>query len=485
MAAAQTQKPSRHPGRPGQGFSKAAESAVAQNVPESPLCKTKEPESEPRTQFGSDESIATTDRGDTLWSPARRFSNCARGEGAGGAGLSSLVRSYTGASNFQELFELADKTSFDSTMRSGYAECAVCQQCFSKTAQMDGRAEVRVLPCFHSICGPCLQNVLLECSGDNLTCPVCSRLCKKMALQSFLPHFDVHAMRDNERAAQLDLMCEECMVADIAESFCDICLLSLCSRCTRQHRRSKLSAQHELRPIHRMEEASEPTKLSRPIQCAVHRSMHNDLFCEDCQTLICRQCALEAHQDHAYKLPTTSMVERHRREIQEFLDHMGSRIANAQVLQKGLHQQMLDLDVECGRYAGDVKCVFDGLLTEVNRWQANARRRLDLEGSPLGEALLLRRREYAKALVDICRKMDFLEKVCTHGSGIELLEVQSRMRNDHYQLRTQQHWNDLCATPLADLHIPHAIEAGWRSEDERATLLNLVASVGVVQMHGD
>eukprot|EP00929_Paragymnodinium_shiwhaense_P081661 TRINITY_DN42796_c0_g1_i2.p1 TRINITY_DN42796_c0_g1~~TRINITY_DN42796_c0_g1_i2.p1 ORF type:complete len:525 (-),score=101.81 TRINITY_DN42796_c0_g1_i2:66-1541(-) len=393
--------------------------------------------------------------------------------------ICSRVKRYTQSCNFEELFEFADKGSLDAKVRDGYMECANCKSTLYETAQLDGRCEVKVLPCFHSICGVCLHDMLATSHGDAVSCPICQRNCKKMLHRSFLPHFDVHSTWDSERGAQLTLMCEECLTSDVAESFCDSCVLSLCATCARQHKRAKATARHTLRKLKTEHEDEVSVQTRRAIYCAYHTSMPSRLYCEDCQSLICYQCAVESHQSHSYKLPSSTLVEKTRREIQQILDRLGGCLFEAQTQQRQLHTALADLEEAASEIKSQVNAAFNDLGSSVEARKQSLLKPLLEDGQGWREKMLAKRSECSRALVDLWRIIDFLEKICSRSTDIELLQVRGHMLNDRYQLQQIERWKMLAAEESECSQRPSVI-AGWASAAERDDILKGVRSIGTV-----
>ncbi|CAE8585557.1 unnamed protein product [Polarella glacialis] len=174
-----------------------------------------------------------------------------------------------------------------------------------------------------------------ECTGESFECPLCAKPTQKMqALHMYLPHFEVLSKIDSEKMADKDFGCEECVSGDQADTFCQECVMNLCAICTRQHQRAKATARHSL-----IEGTSNRTsRIHRAQYCATHRNCRYDLYCEDCETLICRQCACNEHQSHNYKLPTNALVDRQRQRVKDIVEVLCTRLLDGQVVQKTLEQ---------------------------------------------------------------------------------------------------------------------------------------------------
>lgn len=52
-------------------------------------------------------------------------------------------------------------------------------------------------------------------------------------------------------------------------------------------------------------------EMYRPISCDLHAAESLELFCETCNTNICRTCALQKHRTHAYQYVDDALAEVH------------------------------------------------------------------------------------------------------------------------------------------------------------------------------
>ena len=90
--------------------------------------------------------------------------------------------------------------------------------------------------------------------------------------------------------------CDQREAANVA-SFCSHCENFLCSLCDQSHKRMAMFKNHELvRP----EQAKKKPK-PKSFQCATHPTESLEVYCIQCKSIICRDCALYAHRGHKFK----------------------------------------------------------------------------------------------------------------------------------------------------------------------------------------
>ena len=204
-------------------------------------------------------------------------------------------------------------------LRRRFLECMVCLENFDEEEHTP-----HVLPCFHVCCYSCLQNILQD---GHVICPTCktSHVVKQNDVRTFC--------KDNTRRDMLDFLsqisrpvptrCTNCEEND-AETRCDSCQDSLCSECTRAHRRTKLTASHVLTGI-----AQQPTESINTItdsnhcQKPGHADKLLDKFCttEGCRHLVCEFCCKDSHLHHCIK-PARDVYTEHKTELHELVDNL-------------------------------------------------------------------------------------------------------------------------------------------------------------------
>lgn len=218
----------------------------------------------------------------------------------------SLDRSEGGTSG-QRLFEQID----DQVL-----QCSVC---------LESLKEPKVLPCFHTFCRHCLEEIVnSQADKTSLPCPDCR-------LEVPLPESGVAGLRSNfmvnrlmDVLTQLRIAPDRCGVCDEDEdeedcqavAHCADCNMPLCRLHCEAHRRSKKSKKHSMTmfpvpsspspknvggaPAAVVEHPSERVEVQRlpSVPCAQHSDHAADRFCQNCDKLVCTQCSSDQHHSH-------------------------------------------------------------------------------------------------------------------------------------------------------------------------------------------
>eukprot|EP00913_Durusdinium_trenchii_P013081 g12281.t1 len=315
--------------------------------------------------------------------------------------------------------------------------CVMCMRDLHETALYEGRHEVKVLPCFHSVCAACLQSLLASSDGDAFDCPRCGRRTQKMqALHQYLPNFDMLHDIDGQKVAQSDFLCEEC-----TSGYRYLNELGVISVRGSLHRPQGA----EVRNIHRAQ------------YCAIHRTSRYELYCEDCERLICNECARHDHQQCSYRLPSASLIEKHRQRSSE---------------------------MACMQARSNISAAFDELNRAAELRCAELLQHVQENGRQPLSALLAEKERCSAALVDVWCVIDFMEKVNKHGTDVEVLMAKSHLFRDPIGSQKFQEWQNLVAAPLPGFERSRAT---WREAVQRrltSRVVRLDATENVIEKAG-
>ena len=191
-------------------------------------------------------------------------------------------------------------TFFDSDQLPLHITCQLCSNPYK---------EPRILPCLHSFCGQCLHKEI-ERSGTKMKieCPTCQRCIT-------IPEGGVNAIPQNlhlgfevEVAGYMSKIgsdgeksCDACIDGRMGPAmvFCCTCHHFLCKLCHDYHMHNKILCHHRIVGLHKESLKLLPS-IMKPAGQLYSQPLYVKgelkLYCETCQSLICRDYTL--HKDH-------------------------------------------------------------------------------------------------------------------------------------------------------------------------------------------
>ena len=178
------------------------------------------------------------------------------------------------------------------------ALCELCEEYYN---------DPRMLPRLHSFCLKCLEKrVDTQDSMKTLHCPNCEEQVNLSNNRlSDLPHDlykanEATIARINDKVENAEEHCEACGRNDDtgkAVAYCSECAEHLCKFCEGRHR--KRAAEHRLFYIgQRNIKTNEASQYQPKMFCETHTDYVLDLYCKQCDKLICKYCMAFDHADH-------------------------------------------------------------------------------------------------------------------------------------------------------------------------------------------
>lgn len=178
--------------------------------------------------------------------------------------------------------------------QNAFLLCPICEKEYD-----DRRGAPRVLPCLHTCCSTCLQDLL---NDNELCCQECQTRFDKTidGIEAFPMDTAIRNYYDFIRV-QLrpqEVPCTDCPDEANAQTFCRDCFLFMCIECTRAHKRTQVTKKHILASIEDMRD-SDIRDFHRKDTCQTkgHEDQIFTFYCDKrgCDVPICTLCAVSEH----------------------------------------------------------------------------------------------------------------------------------------------------------------------------------------------
>ena len=208
--------------------------------------------------------------------------------------------------------------------------CPVC---------LDLYTNPKTLPCLHSFCQHCLEGLPLDKKNETyyLSCPTC-RHCTELPEEgagAFPVAFTLNNLKEiyslmKKVADPQQVTCDNCTTAN-ATGYCKDCNKFLCQKCMDIHKGWAPIAHHQLTSLDEVtasvsstSQLLAPAKQEAPFTCSTHNKKMK-LYCETCDSVICRDCTVRTHKDHEYDLVSASYTK-HKQELEGSLNPVKGKI---------------------------------------------------------------------------------------------------------------------------------------------------------------
>ena len=335
--------------------------------------------------------------------------------------------------------EAKESDILDAEELKNLVECCICTNNFN---------DPRLLPCSHTFCLKCLENLGEKSSklpGNTMACPLCSREFRIptegfSGLQRNL--FVDKLMKMSRMVGPLSagIQCDVCLeerssyteiATPHADMYCEECEQNLCQECCKQHSRFRGTK------LHKVIEVGEHTKgkvfSEKPSQsiCVLHGRIKLKIFCFDCKTVLCAVCFIETHQTHK-GTEVSKVAEDFRKQIKEMALELGQRESEVEEKCSTLNQNkseffqtLVNLEKEMRQHYEQIKEAGEKQLRLLLLKLDNMRQTKLKEVADIKEDLekhtenLVTRRGYCNDIadagseVDVCQGLNILSEKVT------------------------------------------------------------------------
>ncbi|KAK3596180.1 hypothetical protein CHS0354_010715 [Potamilus streckersoni] len=276
-------------------------------------------------------------------------------------------------------------TRSENTLSADGANC--CPIC------LDAFIMPRQLKCMHAFCEKCLDDYLSTIAGDKggtvneFMCPICrtvSILHKRGKpvgeWASLFPRSAISITAE----VKVERYCDTCRYEDEfnkADGFCAVCKENLCEACSKVHRRSKLTRDHNLIIIEELTSTTENRmKFAEGFGCTDHQEKQIEYYCQIHDVVSCNDCFFVNHRSCenvkrlSVDLPClmtelkpekiTEKMKKMEKHIQTFLNRNESNISELEAKVNNLTTEIEDIRQVINTKLDDLETL---VKTEGNR----------------------------------------------------------------------------------------------------------------------
>ncbi|XP_046573003.1 E3 ubiquitin-protein ligase TRIM33-like [Haliotis rubra] len=239
----------------------------------------------------------------------------------------------------------------EQVQRAGSTE-TVCQL---STQSCCDESQLRLLPCLHSACKPCLDHQATQAEETCIHCPSCGR-------EFTMAQTSVDHVRRNETVysenVDGEMTCNYTKEDNStpAVMYCHKCNVRLCSDCHKMHDKLKPNENHRVSGINQSKNIPMKQWLKEH-NCSDHPDNKLHLYDHTCKKAVCLVCALGAHNKHknedlnqAYDVAKGQLeeqVQKQQHKLKDVTDRMGSVTSHQNDLAETQRKLKEDMTAVC------------------------------------------------------------------------------------------------------------------------------------------
>ena len=299
--------------------------------------------------------------------------------------------------------------------------CSVCMSPFT---------DPKILPCFHTFCLHCL-NELQRTSGKHgeITCPECRR--KFQVPGSGYPkdlpaNFRMNSLLDVmaiQKCSFAGVKCGNCEKTSAQSFYCFKCCSFWCDDCIAAHNIIRANKDHKVLAIKDFQDQDIENVLRRPVFCQKehHENKKLKFFCNDCEVAICNTCVVTLHEGHV-KVPLQDAANERKLRLECLLESQKEK-----ALQK--RNMITRLQSECNEIKEQVACVkksaqnwVDNLMRVIEAKKQEILKEVEVKAQQSIERLVEQHSEVEKQLWRIETSIKETERFLMRSTNAEIAQ---------------------------------------------------------------
>lgn len=305
------------------------------------------------------------------------------------------------------------ETSEETEPKSTTDDEVTCSLC------LDDFKDPRILPCFHTYCKLCLDELIKpeRCNGKFL-CPLCRTL-------HYIPKEDGNGFPSNYYMTALmkninpkTEACSICADSSIeAIKMCLDCDQSLCQTCLNYHLKLTVTKSHRIASL------SEKGKMEKTSYCLKHKTEILRFFCKECNVAICRDCKLTIHEGH-FSVDIEDVSREALLRISDLITDYNSHVEELKNSDKFLVAYEKDIDGVSETAKSNIEVCINEICNEVKRSGK-------LVQDDIERRVLVKMRAVQDIRKDVQKRMQASRKVVEHieqvkkvGSTADIINTQ-------------------------------------------------------------
>ena len=303
--------------------------------------------------------------------------------------------------------------------------CAVCQEHYT---------EPKVLPCLHYYCKKCILNLALR-RGTNqpFPCPECRKetILPEGGVDELKTAFFVHRMEAMYSTVErihgkVEVKCEGCTSGSVAVSFCRQCTAFICKACVEPHQRMKMFEGHNVvsmldLKVGKAKAAINIAETAAPVKCKIHKKSL-ELYCFDCDRVICRDCTVKDHRDHNFEFCTVAAPET-KEELTKMLECLRELSKNMSLAMEVVKTTKQEVETQGSSVERTIQTSFEEIFEMMKKHKQDM-----LEGArkliqEKMNKLSVQEKNLSLASSKVISVVDYAERFVSHSSDNEVMSM--------------------------------------------------------------
>ncbi|XP_048578185.1 uncharacterized protein LOC116612999 isoform X1 [Nematostella vectensis] len=302
--------------------------------------------------------------------------------------------------------------------------CSICIEHFN---------DPRVLPCLHSFCRHCLEELAVHSEGrGKLVCPLCKAefqispadvpsLKVNFMINSIISVLPLLTSEDSKKKPS----CESCDSGEPAQGRCNECDHFVCEQCISAHKRLRLLQHHTLLSLDEIKSGKLLSK-SKTSYCTKHEGEVLKLFCESCKEVICRDCTVVDHKNHDY-LFTSDVIAREKEEILGRAKKVASKLTDIEQAMALVEETQQHLEENKRATRRDLDAFIDKQIGTLEKMRSDLKGGIESACQKHDKQLTAQRETLSMRLASARSSLEFAERMCRDANDVDVLSIRNEV----------------------------------------------------------
>ena len=230
--------------------------------------------------------------------------------------------------------------------------------------------------------------------------------------------------------------CDSCIEGNAIASCCECGGFFLCENCFRVHKQLPATKNHSLLILNQFIQSNVPVlAATKSLLCQRHPQELLQLYCEDCETLVCRNCVLVKHKTHNFNF-IDDVIEEEKEHLQDItLVELEEILTSTKKAITGVEEMQAKI-LTCNDHA---IAKLDKTFQEIMEMLNSRKGTFLIEVRQVTEDDLCPLQKQQEDLMILKQKIeschDFTQKTLRAGTGTEVMSAKKQMieRTKHLQ----------------------------------------------------
>ena len=299
--------------------------------------------------------------------------------------------------------------------------CSVCMSTFT---------DPKILPCFHTFCLHCL-NELQRTSGKHgeITCPECRR--KFQVPGSGYPkdlpaNFRMNSLLDVmaiQKCNVSGVKCGNCEKTSAESFYCFQCCAFWCEDCSAAHNLIKANKTHRVLAIRDFQDNDIENVLKRAVYCQKKHHEKEELrfFCKQCEVSICNTCVVTFHEGHDKVLLQDAANEK-KLSLESAIESQKEKLLQMRNLISGLQNEYIKIQGQVTHIRKSSQSFVDNLIKVVEEKKMEILKKVEDKANESFERLAVQQSQVENEIQLIETSIEKTETFLKRSSNAEIMQ---------------------------------------------------------------